>query len=172
VRFDAVGEVELMTVRNAAPEQCDVEGGTGTDPDSHRIEWHLLHAPEPADAAQAAQAVNRPLLLVPMAPDATPAPTPDLPASGSLLGIDPSDRGIVLSLKPAERGDARAIIVRALLLPGPLTLQLPSALVGRPIKRVDALERELDDLGITKETVTLDRERFGAIATVKIEPLP
>ncbi len=163
VRFGDGGALELMAVRDARNEQCDVEGGTGTDAAPHRIEWRLAAAGTPADAARAAQAWNRPPETPPL--DGAAAAHPDLPAEGTLLSVEGD--AIVSALKPAERGGG--VILRALLLPGPATVHLAPSLVGRKLTRVDASERDLEDLGTSAATLTLDAARFGPIATVRIE---
>ncbi len=161
VRFSSAGEVELMVVRDAEKEVCDLEGGTGTDLDPHRIEWRVERAISPAAAAQAAQAFNRPVLALPVTASAG---ADDLPRASSLYRV--SGEGLLSTAKPADRGEG--LIVRVLLVPGPLTLELPPALVGRRLTRTDAAERDLEDLGETPAQLRFDRERYGAIATVRI----
>ena len=161
VRFGAGGTVELMVVRDARNEQCDIEGGTGSDPDSHRIEWFVERAASPADAARAAQAWNRPVVLA--AAGASDADA-DRPLEESLISIDGD--GVISALKPAERGDG--VIVRVLLEPGPATLHLSPLLAGRTQMRTDAVERDLDVIGPPAATITLDRSRFGSIATLRL----
>jgi hypothetical protein len=163
VHFAADGTVELMAVRDARNEQCDVEGGTGSDPEHHRIEWRLVAAPTPIAAARAAQRWNRPIELPPLGGGA-PAGDP-LPAEGSLAAVEGD--GLLTAIKPADRGGG--VIVRALLLPGPVTVHLPPSLAGRKLTRTDSSERDLEALGTSGADLTLDRDRFGAIATVRIE---
>jgi hypothetical protein len=162
-RMSSPGQLELMAVRNAQSEQCDVEGGMGTDGDAHRIEWRLERAATPADAARAALAFNRPLELLAAAPSA--GATPDLPAqSAALATLDGA--GVLSAIKPADRGDG--VIVRVLLLPGPATLHLSPPLVGRALTQVDAAERDLMPLGTAAESLALDRDHFGAIVTLRL----
>jgi hypothetical protein len=161
VRLDAGGGMELLTARDARQEQCDVEGGTGSDPGTHRFEWEVIGAPAAIDAERAAAAFNRPLVPVVAGAPAAPA---DLPASLSLAGLDGD--GVLSILKPATRGDG--VILRALLLPGPVTVHLSPLLAGRHATRVDAVERDLEDLGTVSDTLVLDRARYGAIATVRL----
>jgi hypothetical protein len=161
VRFGGDGSVELMAARDVRNEQCDVEGGTGTDPGLHRIEWQLVRAATPADAAKAGQRWNRPLAAVMLDGKPTGAADPD----GTIGSLDGS--GILTAWKPADRG--RGTIVRALLLPGPVTIYSP-VLVGAKLHRTDTSERDLEDLGTNAGiSITLDVARFGPIATVRIE---
>ncbi len=161
VHFGSDGTMELMAVRNAQQEACDVEGGKGSDGDTHRIEWRIVAAPAPIDAARAAQAFNRPLVAELAG---APAATTDLAAEQSLASVEGD--GIVTALKPATRGDG--VIVRALLLPGPVTVHLGPLLAGKKATRTDAAERDLEDLGDAGDAITLGRDRFGSIATVRL----
>jgi hypothetical protein len=151
VRFSADGEAELMAMRWAPSEQCDVEGGMGDDPDVHRLEWRITSAATVAQAAQAAQSFNRPVEWI-FADQGSGSRA----LSGSLISLD--GEGVITAFKPAERGEGT--IVRALLLPGPVTIHSDLS----ASKRTDALERDLDDLS----DLTLDRDRFGPIATVRL----
>jgi alpha-mannosidase len=157
------GQVELMAVRDARQEQCDVEGGTGSDTGTHRIEWLLAPASSPLQAEQAAQAFNRPIDLevVPL----TQASTLDLPRQQSLLDV--SGAGVVSALKPADRGGG--VILRALLTPGPVTVTLPTALVGTHITQVDLAERDGASRGTAGRTLTLDKATYGSIASVRLQ---
>jgi hypothetical protein len=170
VRFSATGDVELLAVRNAPSEKCDVLGGKGTDSATHRIEWRIAPAANVAAAELLAQAENRPLLLYPVANNAAPPPGLALPSELSLLTAQGS--GVVTAIKLAERGAGRgsSVIIRALLLPGPLTLALSPALANRKLTQVDALERDIKDLGNVGSTLTLDSEHFGTIATLRLDP--
>jgi hypothetical protein len=150
VRFSASGEAEMMAMRWAPSEQCDVEGGMGDDSEVHRIEWRLTNSDTIAQAAQAAQSFNRPVDWILAAGSGTRA------LSGSLISFDGD--GVITALKPAERGEGT--IVRALLLPGPITLHSDLS----PSKRTDALERDLAD----QSDLMLDRDRFGPIATLRL----
>jgi hypothetical protein len=163
VRMSTPGALELMAARDARAEQCDVEGGSGSDTGTHRIEWRIEPAATPAEAEQRAQTWNRPvdLEVVPL----TQATTLDLPRESSLLGV--SGAGIVSAIKPADRG--AGIIVRALLLQGPVTLALPPALVGKKMTRVDIAERDLAPLGTAGATVVLDPATYGVIASIRLE---
>jgi hypothetical protein len=163
VRMSTPGALELMAARDARVEQCDVEGGDGSDTTIHRIEWRIQPASTAAEAEQAAQAFNRPIDLevVPL----TQAPTLDLPGETSLLGV--SGAGIVSALKPADRGGG--VILRAVLMPGPVTITLPPSLVGKQMTRVDVAERDSAPLGTAGTTLVLDRETFGAIASVRLQ---
>jgi hypothetical protein len=161
-RLSASGEVELMAVRDARSEQCDIEGGMGSDPDTHRIEWYLTAAATPAEAARAAQAFNRPPILT-AAPTGAPLGTP-LPAQASLASLDGD--GLITALKPADRGDG--IILRALVLPGPAMIHLSPALAPLARVRTDAAERDLEPLAATADTLSLDRATDGPIATFRL----
>ncbi len=162
VTFSAAGHVELMSARDARVEQCDYEGGTGSDPDTHRFEWFVTQAASPADAELAAQAFNRPLSAVALS--GNPDPGASLPPEQSLVSVQGA--GVISALKPAERG--QGIILRALLLPGPLTVTIPSAWAQRELVRTDAVERDIADLGTAGTSFVLDRDHFGAIATVRL----
>ncbi len=59
--------------------------------------------------------------------------------------------------------------MRALLLPGPLTLRLPASLAGKRASLVDLAERPLRDLGTAGESLTLDAATGGSIVTVRLE---
>jgi alpha-mannosidase len=158
VRLSASGDAELMAMRWAQSEQCDIEGGMGDDPDTHRFEWMVTAPSTPVAAARAAQRFNRPVAwLAAAGGDGSLAP------QGSLLSVDGD--GLITALKPAERGDG--VIVRALLLPGPATLHLSAQLAQLGRTRTDALERDLAALEGSGD-LTLDRETFGAIATVRL----
>jgi hypothetical protein len=161
-RMSAAGQLELMAVRDVRAEECDIEGGTGSDPGTHRIEWRIERAATTAAAARAALAFNRPLTVLPVA--AASVAAPDLPAERSLASLD--GEGVLTAAKPAERGEG--IILRALLVPGPATLHLPPQLANRQLVRVDALERDLEALGAAGDTVVLDPARYGALATVRL----
>jgi hypothetical protein len=163
VHFDGAGLVELFAVRDARGEQCDIEGGVGTDIDMHRIAWRIEHAATPAIGAQAAESFDRPVVLHLVA--GSPAAGASLPAESALLAADGD--GVITAIKPADRGTG--VIVRALLLPGPVTVHLPAALAARHAVRTDALEHDLEDLGVAGDTLMLDRTRYGAIATVRLQ---
>ena len=162
VRMSTPGELELMAARNAQSEKCDLLGGMGTDSGTHRIEYRIERAAGPAAAEAAAQAFNRPIDLeaVGLVQDAAP----QLAAQQSLLGIEGA--GIVSALKPADRGDG--LIVRVLLLPGPVTLRLPPALAGRQAVVVDSAERDLRVLGPAGSTLVLDRAHYGTLPTLRL----
>jgi hypothetical protein len=161
-RLGAGGEVELMVVRDAEQEACDNEGGTGSDLDPHRIEWRLAAAPSPVEAERAAQAFNRPIALRVLsgAPDASG----DLPVEHALLRV--WGDAVVTALKPADRGGG--LIVRALLGPGPATIE-PSPLLGAgAAEQVDLAERTLGPLDLTGGSIALDPAHLGSIATVRL----
>jgi hypothetical protein len=160
VRFQAGGGLEVMAVRDAGVERCDVLGGTGTDPDVHRIEWELVRADTPVVAMQHAQGFNRPLVGVQV--DAPTHPTVD--ADGTVLSFEGD--GMVTAIKPADRGDG--VVVRALLMPGPVTLHLGPSFKGREVVRIDAAERDIEVLGPVGASIVLDREHFGPIATIRV----
>jgi hypothetical protein len=139
-----------------------VLGGTGSDTGAHRIEWRIVRADSPAAAEQRAQLFNQPVVALSVPPG--PA-TGDLPAGGTLVSIEGA--GILSALKPAGRGEG--FILRALLIPGPVTVRLsPTLAAGRKIVATDAMERDKEELGAATEPLQLTRERFGAIATVRI----
>lgn len=163
VRMSTPGQVELMAVRDARVEQCDVEGGTGSDTGTHRIEWLIAPASSALAAEQSAQAFNRPVTaeLVPL----SQAPTLDLPHERSLLSV--TGQGVVSAFKPADRGGG--VILRALLTPGPVTVTLPSSLVGAHVTQVDIAERDGAARGVVGPTLVLDKATYGAIASVRLE---
>jgi len=163
VRMSNPGQVELMAVRDARLEQCDIEGGTGSDTDTHRIEWMLAPATTALAAEQAAQGWNRPLDLevVPL----TQAATLDLPAQASLLTITGS--GTISAFKPADRGGG--VVLRALLTPGPVTVTLPASLVGKHVTQVDVAERDGAARGVAGTTLVLDAATYGSIASVRLD---
>jgi Glycosyl hydrolases family 38 N-terminal domain/Alpha mannosidase middle domain len=160
-RLAASGEAELMAMRWAPSEECDIEGGMGDDAGVHRIEWMLTAAASPAAAARAAQSFNRPLAF--LRTDGKSA-SGALAAEGSLVSID--GEALISALKPADRGDG--VILRALLLPGPATVHLSPALASLARTRTDALERDLADLGAASDTLLVDAATFGSIATVRL----
>ncbi len=162
VTMSAQGAVELMAARDARSEQCDVLGGTGSDPGTHRIEWRIERAASPAQAEVLAQAFDRPIDLELVT--TAQAQTTDLPAELSLLGV--SGEGIVSALKPATRGDG--IVMRVLPMPGPVHVQLGAALVGKAMTTVDLAERDGKDLGVAPVMVDFDQPTFGAIASVRL----
>jgi Glycosyl hydrolases family 38 N-terminal domain/Alpha mannosidase middle domain len=162
VRLAAGGAVELMAVRNTpSGEQCDVLGGTGSDPNPHRFEWRIEAAPTPAAAETAAQLFNRPIIA--LLAGSTAAATQDLPIEQSLAQV--SGDGILSALKPAERGGG--VIVRALLEPGPVSITLAPLYKGQLV-HTDSSERDLNVIGPFANPIALDRDSFGAIATVRL----
>lgn len=104
---------------------------------------------------------NRP--AIPFAVKA-PGKLPELPGESSLAGL--GGDGVLSALKPADRGEG--VILRALLMPGPVTVHLSPLLAGRHAYRVDVAERDLEDLGMVTDTLVLDRGRFGSIASVRL----
>jgi len=155
VRF-AGGTLEVMAVRDARSEACDVLGGSGSDPGVHRIEWRLGRAAGPAEAARAAQAFDRPAIVI-----AVPLPSGagDLPAAQQLVRLD--GPGLVSAVKPAERG--RGAILRAQLFSAPLTLTLLGPLRGRPLSRSDSTESDIASAG----SLAFD-PAAGALQTVRL----
>jgi hypothetical protein len=163
VLMSAPGAVELMAARDARAEQCDVEGGMGSDTSTHHIEWRIERVSSPADAAREAQAYNRPIAIDIVG--ALPGGTLDLPVSMSLAQVDGD--GILSALKPAERGGG--VIVRALLLPGPVDVHLAPLFAGRAVTRTDALERDQSLLGTAGATLMFGAATSGSLATVRLE---
>ncbi|MFT3835379.1 MAG: hypothetical protein QM723_00075 [Myxococcaceae bacterium] len=160
VRFDPAGGLEVMAVRDAGVERCDVLGGVGTDPDVHRIEWELVRADTPTVAMQHAQAFNRPVVGVQV--DAPTHLTGNF--DGQVLSLEGD--GVVSAIKPADRG--AGVVVRVLLTPGPVTLHLGTAFKGRQVVHVDSAERDLEELGPVSASIVLDREHYGPIASIRI----
>jgi alpha-mannosidase len=156
------GQMELMAARDARNEQCDVMGGTGTDPDSHRIEWRITRAASVADAERAAQAYDRPIDLV--LGSIQQASTTDLPAQASLASVD--GQAVISAIKPADRGPG--VIVRVLLMPGPAEVQLASSLAGRQVNVVDLAERDLPTPVSSGNTIALDPAVYGPIASLRL----
>jgi hypothetical protein len=163
IQMGTPGVLELMAVRDARVEQCDLEGGSGSDTGTHRIEWKLEPASSPAEAELAAQGFNRPLSVETVPLDQ--AAVLDLPRERSLLSV--SGPGVVSALKPADRGNG--VILRVVLLPGPVTVTLPPSLVGKTMTRVDIAERNAAPLGTAGSNITFDQGTYGAIATVRFE---
>jgi hypothetical protein len=159
VRFEAGGGLEVMAVRDAGVEWCDVLGGTGTDPDVHRIEWQLVRADSPVEAMQHAQAFNRPVFGVQV--DAPTHPTGN--ADGTVIALEGD--GVVTAIKPADRG--AGVVVRVLLMPGPVTLHPGPSFRGTEVVHVDAAERDIESLGPVSASIVLDREHYGPIATLR-----
>jgi hypothetical protein len=161
VRMSTPGQMELMAARDARSEQCDVMGGTGSDPDQHRIEWRIARAASVADAERAAQAFDRPLDLE-LGPTLQ-ATTTDLPAQASLASID--GEAVISAIKPADRGDG--VILRVLLMPGPAALHL-SSLAGKQVSVVDLAERDLPTPVSTGDAIPLDPAVYGPIVTLRL----
>jgi hypothetical protein len=161
--MSSTGEVELMAARDARAEKCDVLGGTGSDPGTHRIEWRIEKIASPTDAARAAQAFNRPLVLRAIA--ATRGTEAELPGEQRLLSLEGG--GIVSAIKPASRGDG--VIVRALLTEEAATLHFGAGLRAGAGTKVDLAERDLESLGPLAETLVLDRTDWGSLATVRLK---
>jgi hypothetical protein len=163
VRMATPGVVELMTARDARTEQCDVMGGTGSDPGQHRIEWRIERVVAAADAERAAQSFDRPLDLLFEWP--LQAATTDLPAQSSLASADGD--AVLSAIKPADRGGG--VVLRALLMPGPGTLTLSPSLAGRQLTVVDLAERNGTSLGTAGTSVALDPATYGGIAGFRLE---
>jgi hypothetical protein len=162
VRMSTPGQMELMAARDARSEQCDVMGGTGSDPDPHRIEWRIARAASVADAERAAQAYDRPLDLEPGSIEQ--ASTTDLAPQASLASID--GEAVISAVKPADRGVG--VILRVLLMPGPAQVHLASSLAGRQVSVVDLAERDLPTPVGTGNTIPLDAAVYGAIASLRL----
>ena len=151
VRMSTAGAVELMAARDARHEQCDEEGGQGSDAGSHRIAWRIERTPGAIDAARAAQAFNRPIDLEPAS--IVTGATPDLPQEMSLLAID--DGGVVSALKPATQGGG--VIVRAVLVDDAATVTLSPLLAGFATRSAtDTAERDLRSLSSSGGTVAIN----------------
>ena len=162
VRMDTAGALELLAVRDARQEQCEIEGGTGTDTESHRIEWRIEAAATAAAAERAAQAFDRPITMVAVGAQ----PTGDtLAAAAQLLAVQGD--GVVSALKPADRG--AGAILRTLLLPGPVTVQLSSPLSAQGVGSVDLIERDLAR-PVTSDgnAITFDQAN-GALQSVRLQ---
>jgi hypothetical protein len=162
VRMSSPGQLELMAARDARNELCDVMGGTGTDPDAHRIEWRIARASSVADAERAAQAFDRPLDLE-LGP-LDQATATDLAPQASLASVDGD--AVISAIKPAERGSG--IILRALLMPGPAQVQLGSGLAGRQVSAVDLAERDLANVVPQGSPLAIDRSAYGEIAGFRL----
>jgi hypothetical protein len=156
VRSDTPGALELMAVRDAMMEQCDLEGGTGVDAGTHRIEWRIEPVASDAEAERAAQSFDRPIDLE--LTDTSQSSTTDLAASGSIAGIDGD--GSIVTIKPAERG--AGVIVRALLFGD---AQLHTTNLGTTVTRTDLVERDQSDL---TDAVNLKRSSLGGIVTLRV----
>jgi len=162
VRMSMPGQMELMAARDARNEQCDVMGGTGSDPDAHRIEWRIARAASVADAERAAQAYDRPLDLE-LGSTGQAAMT-DLSTQASLASID--GEAVISAIKHADRGDG--VILRVLLMPGPAQVHLTSSLAGRQASVVDLAERDVATPVTPGDTLALDAAIYGAIASVRL----
>ncbi len=163
VHTGAAGQLELMAVRDARQEQCDLTGGTGTDTATHRIEWRIVRAATPLDAERAAQAYDRPVDLVPVA--LRPTTGSPLPSQLSLASVEGG--GIISAIKPAERGSA-GVLVRTRLLAGRATVHLGAPLAGRKASYVDLAERDEGKSWSEGSTLSLDPASHGSIATVRL----
>ena len=163
VMMTTPGALELMVARWAPAEQCDVEGGSGDDPGTHRIEWRIERVASDTAAEIDAQSFNRPVALESVPLDQ--ATTLDLAAETSILGV--AGDGIVSTLKPADRGGG--VILRVLPFGGPLTVTLPPWLVGTQMTSVDLAERDGKALGATQTTMDFVRSAHGAIASVRMK---
>jgi hypothetical protein len=162
VRMSTPGVMEIMAARDARAEQCDVMGGVGSDPGKHRIEWQIERVTSAAGAELAGQAYNRPIDLVLVGTGQ--AATRDLPYQQSLLQVE--GEGVVSALKPAERGEG--VILRALLMPGPVTVHLAPIFRGRRVDFVDLAERDGKALGVTGESITFSPGTSPSIASVRL----
>jgi hypothetical protein len=162
VRFSQDGTVELLAVRDARSERCDVEGGTGSDPTAHRLEWRIVAVSDAGSAMRLAQAYNRPLEVA-IVPGPSAAASSPLPAEQSLLSLDGA--GVVTALKPADRGEGA--IARVLLAPGPATLRFDGPLRDRSVSSSDLVERDGAPLG-NAALVPLDSTMGGPLLTVRV----
>ncbi len=157
-RMDTPGALELMAARDARSEQCDIEGGSGSDPGTHRIEWRIAPAGDALAAELAAQAFDRPVELI-----ATTGAGSGLATSGSLASI--SGGGVISAIKPAERGPG--VIVRAQLVTGAATVQLSSALPHSSITSTDLVERDLAPRVASDHVLFAPSD--GALQTVRLQ---
>ncbi len=159
VRMSTPGQIELLAARDARQEQCDMEGGTGTDTGAHRIEWRFQTEAEPGDEEIAAQQFDRPLdaHVVTTAPS-TPQ---DLPEAAGVAGA--GMQGVVTALKPAERGAGAILRVQ---VQGATTVDLPAGTTTAT--RTDLVERDIAPLTVTDGTVTLD-PADGALQTIRVQ---
>ena len=162
VRMSTPGVMELMAARDARSEACDVMGGTGSDPGTHRIEWRIEHVASAADAEVAAQAYGRWLDLEVVGTDQAAAP--DLAVEGSLATLDGA--GVISAIKPADRGGG--VVVRVSLLGGPATLQI-GALPGAASTVVDLAERDLSAVAATGSAIALDPASMGSIVGLRFK---
>lgn len=163
VHMDSPGHLELMAVRDARQEQCDITGGTGSDTGTHRIEWRIVRAPGAIDAELASQEFDRPVDLMPAG--ATQTRSPSLPPQASLASIDGG--GVISAIKASERGTP-GIIVRARLLAGPAQLHLGPALADKRATLVDLAERDLPGVVPAGDTIALDPTKGGVIAGIRL----
>ncbi len=159
-RMDPSGALELMAARDAREEACDVEGGVGSDPGTHRIEWRIAQVG--ADSVErVAQAFDRPLALV-----AVPAAGgAGIPASGALLDAI-TGPGIVSALKPAERGTG--VILRVV---GKVDVEASARVFGGGAATlVDLAERDRGPATVSGSTISFDPARDGNIASARLQP--
>ena len=157
-RMDTPGHLELIAARDARQEACDVEGGSGSDPGVHRLEWRIAPASDATAAELAAQAFDRPLAIVAVTGAGT-----GIASRGSLVTI--TGGGVVTALKPADRG--AGVILRVELLTGGATVQLSSWIAHATIIATDLVER---DEGALPASDALGFEPGGgALRTVRLQ---
>ena len=160
-------DLEVMAVRDAEQEQCDAEGGKGTDLDVHRIEWRLVAPDNPARLMWAAQSFGHPIRIDSVNLTTTEHST--IAAAGSMAEFLDTFSGVITAIKPATRGDG--VIVRV-LLSGLSDLWLPfgSPLLNRHWARADLAERDLEDLGVnTARMIPLDPMKLGSLVTLRLK---
>lgn len=155
------GGVEIIAARDARSEKCDVEGGTGSDTERHRIEWRIARVSSTTDAENQAQAYNRPVVAARVGPGPADG---DLPAEASLASL--TGAGTISGIKPAEDGDG--VVVR-LLLNGSSTLSLSSLLPAGVISEADLLERG-GSAEFDRNSLLFDAETNGSITTLRVRP--
>lgn len=158
VRMDTPGELELMAARDARQEACDLEGGSGSDSGTHRIEWRIVPAADAVAAAIAAQAFDRPIEL-----SAVTGVGSGLPPSGGLITVD---GGLVSAIKPADRGVGN--VVRVVALGGMVTIHMSTWLSHATATAVDLAERNLGALAVRGDDLVFD-PAAGSIASVRLQ---
>ena len=158
VRMDTPGELELMAARDARQEACDLEGGSGSDSGTHRIEWRIVPAADAVAAAIAAQAFDRPIEL-----SAVTGVGSGLPPSGGLITVD---GGLVSAIKPADRGVGN--VVRVVALGGMVTIHMSTWLSHATTTAVDLAERNLGALAVRGDDLVFD-PAAGSIASVRLQ---
>ncbi|MBN2494987.1 MAG: hypothetical protein JXR96_10385 [Deltaproteobacteria bacterium] len=137
VSADESGRLEVLLLRNARSEKCDILGGVGTDPARHRLRLALYpHAGDASSARvlEAGLAYNAPARAV-----WTDSHAGALPDSGALVTL--GEGAWVSALKRAE--DGNGFVIR--LSGGEPVLEIePGLLDFGSAVYVDAIERSLD----------------------------